>query len=127
MLAVKRSANGCPSYRFGVRSELVVEALIFGMARFAAHRTGRSRVLGRVLVGLGICCGKSCGGRSAFTVSLVNVRPVLLFHKKLRESAHDQVRQTLVVVFVHLLLRERASYGESDGFIPKQAQVFFKY
>ena len=52
VFAVKRSANGRPTYRFGARSELVVEALIFGMARFAAHRTGRYRVLGRVLVSL---------------------------------------------------------------------------
>ena len=44
VFAVKRSTNGRPTYRFGARSELVVEALIFGMARFAAHHTGRPRV-----------------------------------------------------------------------------------
>ena len=82
VFAVKRSTNGRPTYRFGARSELVVEALVFGMARLAAHRTGRSRVLGKVLVGLGICREKSCGGRSAFTVTLVDVCSVLLFHKK---------------------------------------------
>ena len=87
VLVVKRSAYRRPTYRLGARSKLVVEALIFGMARFTAHRTGWSRVLGRVLVDLGIVCvsrEKSCGGRSASTVTLVNVRPVLLFHKKLK-------------------------------------------
>ena len=131
VLVVKRSAYRRPTYRLGARSKLVVEALIFGMARFTAHRTGWSRVLGRVLVDLGIVCvsrEKSCGGRSASTVTLVNVRPVLLllFHKKLRESAHDRVRQTRGRIRYHLPLRERAPHCESDRFIPKrgkQAQV----
>jgi hypothetical protein len=103
----------------------------FGMARFAAHCTRWSHVLGRVLVDLGTVCvsrEKSCGGRSASTVTLVNVRPVLLllFHKKLRESAHDRVRQTRGRIRYHLPLRERAPHCESDRFIPKrgkQAQV----
>ena len=97
----------------------------FGMARFAAHCTRWSHVLGRVLVDLGTVCvsrEKSCGGRSASPVTLVNVRPVLLFYKKLRESAHDRVHQALVVVIVHLLLGERGSYGESNGFIPKRGK-----